>query len=117
MGMDFVLEFPEQCSKLARIAEELTVSGPSPAAQDVANREEMRPYAQAALQHLQEAQQDLKRAPHNEGVHCARALQLTENAITELTKAWKLKSNVGAINPDSGRNAAPPREECFDLIS
>jgi hypothetical protein len=46
--------------------------------------EEHQPHMEAALQHLQEAKEELKRAEHDKGGHREKALDLTDNAINEV---------------------------------
>ena len=46
--------------------------------------EERQPHMQAALHHLQEAQQELRAAEHDKGGHRANAIKLVEQAIGEV---------------------------------
>jgi hypothetical protein len=86
MGMNFVVLPDEQESKFAHMIEKLVNPNLSPAMQhNEAMHEEAQPHMQAALQHLERAHKELREAMHRKGGH--RALQLTESAISELTKA------------------------------
>jgi hypothetical protein len=46
--------------------------------------EENQPHMEAALQHLQQAKEELNRAEHDKGGHRQKALELTESAIHEV---------------------------------
>ena len=46
--------------------------------------QERQPHMQAALRHLQEAQEELRAAEHDKGGHRANAMKLVESAITEV---------------------------------
>ncbi len=108
MGMDFVVVPTEQWEKLSNIIETITDVdlSPAPVLQDGVSHGELRPHMQAALQHLQQAQNELRKSMYEKGEHCARALQLTENAIHEVTMACKRGSTIEATGPASiGRRA------------
>lgn len=55
-----------------------------------ANPDEGQPHMQAALEHLQQARAELQEAMHDKGGHRARALELTENAISEVRKGMEV---------------------------
>jgi len=102
MGMDFVVVPTEQWNKLPQIIEKVTnVDDSTAVLQNSASREQPHPHMQAALQHLQQAQKELREAPYGEGEHCARALQLTENAIHEVKMACKRESTIETTDPAS----------------
>jgi len=46
--------------------------------------QERQPHMQAALRHLQEAQEELRAAEHDKGGHRANAMKLVESAIPEV---------------------------------
>lgn len=46
--------------------------------------QERRPHMEAALQHLKEAQEELRMAEENKGGHRANAIKLVEEAIAEV---------------------------------
>lgn len=50
----------------------------------IVQAEERQPHMQAALHHLQEAQQELRAAEHDKGGHRANAIKLVEQAIGEV---------------------------------
>ncbi len=58
-------------------------------APSLANPEAGQPHMQAALDHLQKAKEELQEAMHDKGGHRARALQLTDNAISEVRKGME----------------------------
>lgn len=115
MGMDFVVDSPERWDKLAQIVEKIAAPEPSAVPQDQTKRDETQPYMQAALQYLQQAQDALKQAVHDEEGHSARALQLTENAINEVTKAWKQEGSMETTHPASMGSGAHRGEGSFNL--
>jgi hypothetical protein len=86
MGMNFVVLPGEQESRFAQMIEKVANLNFSTAMQqNEAKHEEAQPHMQAALQHLEQAHKELRAAMYRKGGH--RALQLTESAIDELTKA------------------------------
>jgi PilZ domain len=103
MGMDFVAVPTEQWNKLPQIIERVADSGLSPAGQWNGPRHDkaQQHHMQAALQHLEQAQTELDAAMHGKIGQLAQALQLTENAISEVKKACKRKSTLGTTDPAS----------------
>ena len=51
--------------------------------------EENQPHMQAALQHLQEAKEELNRAEHEKGGHREKALDLNDSAIKEVREGMR----------------------------
>jgi len=49
-----------------------------------AQAQERQPHMQAALQHLKEAQEELRAAEHDKGGHRGNAMKLVEQAIAEV---------------------------------
>lgn len=56
--------------------------------------EEHQPHMEAALQHLQEAKEELKRAEHDKCGHREKAPDLTENAINEVREGMRFAEHV-----------------------
>lgn len=103
MGMDFLVETPEQRTKLTQIVEEVkaNVLQSSAVLQAGAISEEA-DHMQAALHHSQQAQEELlQETMHDEAGHRARALHLTEVAIHEVKKARRWSGPMGTIVPAS----------------
>lgn len=96
----------EQWNKLPQVIERVTGVGFSPTdvMQDGTSHKEAHPHMQAALQHLEQVQKELRDALHEEGEHRARALQFTENAIHEVRMAFKRGSAIETNDPFSMRS-------------
>jgi hypothetical protein len=99
MGMDFLVVPTELWNKLPQIIEKVT--GSTASRNDGESHEDSQPHMQAALQYLERAQRELRDAMPGRGEHRARALQLTESAINEVTKACKQGSTIKTTDPAS----------------
>jgi hypothetical protein len=115
MGMAFMVESPEQWNKLSQLVETITGNDLSSTEQAWANPGEGAPHMQAALQHLQQAQEELREAMYDKGVHRAKALQLAENAINEVKKGMEAGNRcIGTIDAVSIGNGVERRDKLFD---
>jgi hypothetical protein len=87
MAMAFVVEAPEQWTKLIQLVETITAKDLSPTGQASATQNDG--HVHYALRHLHQAQEGLEVAMRNKGGNCVKALQLLEGAIEELEQGTK----------------------------
>jgi hypothetical protein len=116
MGMEFVVVSPEQGNNLARVVEQCTASDfSSTQRQDSATPESRPTHVQSALQHLQQALVEFQEAMGLKEEHCARALQLTENAIQEVNRVLEAAERHAEISyPTSSESGVAWREALLD---
>lgn len=114
MGVAFVVESPEQWTKLLQLEERIATMDAPPTEQAEADSKKARVHAHAALWHLQQAQEELQKAMRDEGQH-AEALRLAENAISKLRKVMEIEKRPLETSDSSSRgNGMVLRDELFD---
>jgi hypothetical protein len=95
MGMAFIVESPEQWNKLSHLVARIALVTPN----------EGQLHMQAALHHLQQAQEELQEAMYDKAEHRETALQLTGNAIDDVRQVSVAAAhNLETIDPSSAAN-------------
>jgi hypothetical protein len=115
MGMAFVVESPQQWTKLVQLEERIKSNDIFNTEPACVNPGEGLLPMRAALQLLQQAQQKLQEALHDKEELCAKALQLTESAINEVNNGIQaVKRHPETIDSEAMGNGVALRDKLFN---
>jgi Fic family protein len=107
MGMVFVLESREQWNQLSRITANVVDADLSPfeILAVTAPQEQGPSHTQAALHYLQQAKEELEEGTFDKQGFRKNALQLAENAISEIQKSMDAEELPETTKPTSTESA------------
>jgi hypothetical protein len=80
----------------------------------MAQQSQSQPSMAAALEHLRNADQQLQNAAENKGGHRVRAMQLVEQAMSQVEQGIQYANGPGARNRAAASTPAPPSEVAAD---